>query len=53
MSEHVTALFVGGLYYWFAKRDRQAADLCWRTGADVLSMPQALVIRKFQRVRRD
>lgn len=35
-SEHVTALFVGGLYYWFSKRDRQMAELCWRTAKDIL-----------------
>jgi hypothetical protein len=35
LSEHVTALFVGGLYYWWIG-DRQAADLCWRSGAQVL-----------------
>lgn len=35
-SEHITALFVGGLYYWFAKNDRQSADLCWRTAVDIL-----------------
>ena len=33
--EHITALFVGGLYYWLYG-DRQLADLCWRTGVDVL-----------------
>lgn len=43
MSDHVTALFVGGLYYWFVKGDRQLADLCWRTGADVLTMGNRFV----------
>ena len=36
-SEHITALFVGGLYYWFAKNDRQTSDLCWRTAKDILN----------------
>lgn len=37
MSEHVTALFVGGLYYWFMD-DEATADLCWRTGVEVFHM---------------
>lgn len=42
-SEHITALFVGGAYYWFAKGDRQLADLCWRTAVDILKT-KALVV---------
>ncbi len=42
MSEHVTALFVGGLYYWW-KGDEATADLCWRTGVEVLNMGYLLV----------
>lgn len=37
MSEHVTALFVGGFYYWFMGDDA-TADLCWRTGVEVIGM---------------
>ncbi len=37
-SEHVTALFVGGLYHLFCKNDKQVADMCWRTAVDILSM---------------
>lgn len=36
-SEHITALFVGGWYYWL-KGDNGLADLCWRTGVDILRM---------------
>ena len=42
MSEHVTALFLGGWYYWFTG-DEATADLCWRTGVEVINLGHYLV----------
>ena len=41
-SEHVTALFVGGLYYWFMDQEDTAA-MCWHTAVDILGMSIELV----------
>ena len=35
VSEHTTALFVGGLYYWLIG-DEPAADVCWRSATQIL-----------------
>lgn len=36
-QEHVTALFSGGLYYWFIG-DEATADMLLRTAVEVLNM---------------
>lgn len=41
-NEHVTALFVGGWYYWFMDEE-VTAELCWRTAVDILGMSFELV----------
>jgi hypothetical protein len=41
-NEHVTALFVGGLYYWLIDEER-TAEMCWRTAADILHMAVEIV----------
>jgi hypothetical protein len=41
-SEHITALFVGGWYYWFKGEDA-TASMCWRTAVDILGMTTQLV----------
>jgi hypothetical protein len=33
-ADHVTALFVGGLYYWFIGEEA-TADMLWRTAVDI------------------
>lgn len=35
-SDHITALFIGGLYYAF-KGDKQMANLCFCTAVDILN----------------
>lgn len=35
-SEHITLLFIGGLFYVF-KGDKQLADLCFNTAVDILN----------------
>jgi hypothetical protein len=37
ISDHVTALFVGGLYYLFIG-DEETADMCWHTAVQIVSM---------------
>ena len=41
-NDHVTALFVGGLYYWFMDQEDTAA-LCWRTAVEILDMSIPMV----------
>ncbi len=41
-SEHVTALFVGGWYYWFVGQE-DTAEMCWRTAVDILDMSCAMI----------
>lgn len=41
-NEHVTALFVGGLYYWFMD-DEATAKMCWYTAVEILGMSFELV----------
>lgn len=36
-SDHITALFVGGWYYWFMDQE-PIAEMCWRTAVDILDM---------------
>lgn len=35
-SDHITALFVAGVYYLFYKNDKQMARLCFDTAVEVL-----------------
>jgi hypothetical protein len=42
LSEHVTALFVGGLYYWFIGQEA-TADMCWRTATQIIDMKPSYV----------
>ena len=42
LSEHVTALFVGGLYY-FLTGDSATADMCSRTAVQIIDMKPATV----------
>ncbi len=41
-NDHVTALFVGGLYYWFVDQE-DTAEMCWRTAVEILGMNIELV----------
>ena len=41
-SDHITALFVGGVYYWLMGEEA-TADMCWRTAVDILDMNCQLV----------
>lgn len=41
-NEHITALFVGGWYYWFMDEEC-TAEMCWNTAAEILDMGFELV----------
>jgi hypothetical protein len=42
LSDHVTALFVGGLYYLLIG-DSATADMCWRTAVQVIDMKPRVI----------
>ena len=41
-QDHVTALFVGGLYYLLIG-DSATADMCWRTAVQIIDMKPTYV----------
>lgn len=42
LNDHVTALFIGGLYYLLAG-DTATADMCWRTAVQIIDMKPATI----------
>jgi hypothetical protein len=41
-SEHISALFIGGLFYWIVGEEATAA-MCWKTAVDILGMNVIMV----------